>query len=49
MLEKIENAVVRKYGYEHKITIIIFWITHFFRIILDNFGKFWYNNYNESE
>lgn len=31
MLEKIENAVIRKYGYEHKITIIIFWITQFFQ------------------
>lgn len=49
MLEKIENAVIRKYGYEHKITIIIFWITQFFKIILDKFGKFWYNNYSESE
>ena len=31
MLEKIENAVIHKYGYEHKITIIIFWITQFFK------------------
>ena len=31
MLEKIENAVIRKYGYEHKITIIVFWITQFFK------------------
>ena len=31
MLEKIENAVIRKYGYEYKITIIIFWITQFFQ------------------
>lgn len=49
MLKKIENAVIRKYGYEHKITIIIFWITHFLKIILDKFGKFWYNNYSEME
>ena len=35
MLEKIENAVIRKYGYEHKITIIVFWIIHFLKIILD--------------
>ena len=31
MLEKIENKVIRKYGYEHKITIMVFWITHFLR------------------
>ena len=31
MLKKIENAVIRKYGYEHKITIIIFGITQFFK------------------
>lgn len=31
MLEKIENAVIYKYGYEHKITIIIFWIIQFFQ------------------
>lgn len=31
MLEKIENAVIRKYGYEHKITIIVFWITQLFK------------------
>lgn len=31
MLEKIENAVIRKYGYEHKITIIIFWIIQIFK------------------
>lgn len=49
MLEKIENAVIRKYGYEHKITIIIFWITQFFKIILDKIGKLWYNIYSESE
>lgn len=35
MLEKIENAVIHKYGYEHTITITIFWITQFFKIILD--------------
>lgn len=42
MLEKIENAIIRKYGYEHKITILVF-------KILDKFGKFWYNKDNESE
>ena len=31
MLEKIENAVVHKYGYEHKITIWVFRITDFLR------------------
>lgn len=31
MLEKIENAVIHKYGYEHKITILVFWITHFLK------------------
>jgi hypothetical protein len=31
MLKKIEDKVIRKYGYEHKITIIVFWITHFLR------------------
>ena len=49
MLKKIENAVIRKYGYEHKITIIIFRITYFSKKILDKIGKFWYNNNSESE
>jgi hypothetical protein len=49
MLERIENAVIRKYGYEHKITIIIFRITYFSKKILDKIGKFWYNNNSESE
>ena len=31
MVEKIENAVIHKYGYEHKITIMVFWITQFFK------------------
>ena len=31
MLEKIEDKVIRKYGYEHKITIMVFWITQFFK------------------
>ena len=34
MLKKIENAVIRKYGYEHKITLKVFWITHFLRKII---------------
>ena len=31
MIKEIENAVIRKYGFEHKITIIIFWLTHILR------------------
>ena len=36
------DRVIRKYGYEHKITIFI-------AIILDKLGKFWYNKNKESE
>ena len=31
MLKKIEDKIIRKYGYEHKITIAVFWITYFLR------------------
>ena len=31
MIKKIENAVIRKYGFEHTITIIVFWLTHILR------------------
>jgi hypothetical protein len=31
MLEKLENQVIQKYGFEHKITIATFWLTHFLR------------------
>ena len=31
MIDRLENRVVHKYGYEHKITFITFWITHFLR------------------
>ena len=44
MIKKIEDKVIHKYGYEHRITILVFWITHFLRIIVDKIGKFWYNN-----
>lgn len=30
MMTKIENAVIRKYGFEHKITIMVFRITEIF-------------------
>ena len=33
MINKIENAVIHKYGYEHKMTIIVFWVTHLMRKI----------------
>lgn len=46
MLNRIENTVIRKYSYEHKITIMVFWITHFLRT-LDKLGKFWYNIYRK--
>lgn len=36
------DKVIRKFGYEHKITIFV-------AKILDKFGKFWYNNDSESE
>jgi hypothetical protein len=36
------DKVIRKYGYEHKITIFV-------AKILDKIGKFWYNNDSESE
>lgn len=31
MLERLENKVIHKYGYEHKITIAVFWVTHYLR------------------
>ena len=31
MLERLENKVIRKYGFEHKITIAVFWLTHILR------------------
>lgn len=39
---KLADKTIRKFGYEHKITILVF-------TILDKFGKFWYNNDSESE
>ena len=31
MINKIENAVIRKYGYEHPLTIAVFKITEILR------------------
>lgn len=33
MIEKIENAVIRKYGFEHPMTIRVFNITYYLRKI----------------
>ena len=30
-IQKIENRTYQKYGYEHKVTFIVCWITHFLR------------------
>ena len=32
-IENLENRTYHKYGYEHKITFIVCWITHFMRKI----------------
>jgi hypothetical protein len=34
MLQKIENATIHKYGYEHCITQIVFRITHILRKVI---------------
>ena len=31
MLERLENQVIQKYGFEHKLTIAVFWLTHLLR------------------
>lgn len=31
MLENLENKVIQKYGFEHKLTIAVFWLTHLLR------------------
>lgn len=31
MIQKIENAVIHKYGYEHPLSILVFKITNFMR------------------
>ena len=30
MIEKIQNAVIYKYGFEHPVTIAVFWLTSLF-------------------
>ena len=37
---KLADKTIRKFGYEHKITILVF-------KILDKIGKFWYNSYRK--
>lgn len=34
MLKKIENTIIHKYGYEHKMSITVFWITHLMRKVI---------------
>ena len=30
MVQKIQNAVIYKYGFEHPVTIAVFWLTSIF-------------------
>ena len=34
MIKRLEDKVIHKYGYEHKMTITVFWITHFLRKVI---------------
>ena len=34
MIKRLEDKVIHKYGYEHKMTITVFWLTHFLRKVI---------------